>query len=111
MYSLPNGNEMVFMIDYLPKFGKQKKTIVNSFIDSNLQVTRISVQMANIGTRDIQRIRDDLKPKIDSIFNPQKYNVNITGTSVVFLKGTDFLVNNLGTVSYTHLTLPTILRV
>jgi predicted RND superfamily exporter protein len=97
MYSLPNGNEMVFMIDYLPKFGKQKKTIVNSFIDSNLQVTRISVQMANIGTRDIQRIRDDLKPKIDSIFNPQKYDVNITGTSVVFLKGTDFLVSNLGT--------------
>jgi hypothetical protein len=97
MYSLPNSNEMVFMIDYLPKFGKQKKTIVNSFIDSSLQVTRISVQMANIGTREIQRIRDDLKPKIDSIFNPQKYNVNITGTSVVFLKGTDFLVNNLGT--------------
>lgn len=97
MYSLPNGNELVFMLDYIPKYGKNKKTIVNSFIDSNLQVTRISVQMANIGTREIQKIKDDLKPKIDSIFNPKKYDVNITGTSVVFLKGTDFLVNNLGT--------------
>ncbi len=97
MYCLPNGNEMVFMVDYIPKYGKGKKTIANSFIDSNLQVTRISVQMANIGTRDIQRIKDDLKPKIDSIFNPKKYKVNITGTSVVFLKGTDFLVNNLRT--------------
>jgi predicted RND superfamily exporter protein len=97
MYSLPNGNEMVFMVDYLPKYSNGKKTIANSFIDSNLQVTRISVQMANIGTREIQRIKDDLKPKIDSIFNPKKYKVSITGTSVVFLKGTDFLVNNLRT--------------
>jgi len=95
MYSLPNGNEMVFMVDYIPKYNNNKKTILNSFIDTNLQVTRITIQMANIGTRDIQRITSDLKPKIDSIFNPAKYKVDITGTSVVFLKGTDFLVNNL----------------
>jgi predicted RND superfamily exporter protein len=53
--------------------------------------------MANIGTRDIQRIKDNIKPKIDSIFSPEKYDVTLTGTSVVFLKGTDFLVKNLTT--------------
>ncbi|MCK4361139.1 MAG: MMPL family transporter, partial [Bacteroidales bacterium] len=68
-----------------------------SFIDTNLQITRISVQMANIGTKDIQRIKDELKPKIDSIFPPSRYNVIITGTSVVFLKGTNYLVKNLMT--------------
>jgi predicted RND superfamily exporter protein len=51
--------------------------------------------MANIGTKDIDRIQKSLKPKVDSIFSPSKYKVTITGTSVVFLKGTNFLIRNL----------------
>ncbi len=97
MYSLPNNQEKNFILSYIPKLESRKKTILNSFIDTNLQVTRISVQMANIGTKDIQRIKDELKPKIDSIFPPSRYNVIITGTSVVFLKGSNYLVKNLMT--------------
>ncbi len=97
MYSLPNNQERNFILQYLPSMKGAKKTVLNSFVDTSLSKTRISVQMANIGTRDIQRIKDDLQPKIDSIFNPQKYNVEITGTSIVFLKGTDYLVHNLMT--------------
>jgi uncharacterized protein len=51
--------------------------------------------MANIGTSDIQRITDELNPRINEIFPPDKYDVTITGTSVVFLKGTNYLVSNL----------------
>jgi hypothetical protein len=40
-------------------------------------------------------ILDDLKQRIDSIFPPDKYEVHYTGTSVVWLKGTDYLVKNL----------------
>ncbi|MFA5781009.1 MAG: MMPL family transporter [Bacteroidales bacterium] len=109
-YNMPNNNEIVFIKNYLPKFNNQKKSILNNFVDSTLRVTRISVQMANIGTKDIERIKNDLQPKIDTIFNkkyyeaqkakdisvkPTKYDVNITGTSVIFLKGTDYLVTNL----------------
>ena len=36
-----------------------------------------------------------LQPKIDEIFPPQDYNVTLTGTSVTFLKGTNYLVENL----------------
>ena len=97
MYSLPNTQERNFILQYLPSMKGAKKTVLNSFVDTALSKTRISVQMANIGTRDIQRIKDDLQPKIDSIFNPQKFDVEITGTSIVFLKGTDFLVHNLMT--------------
>ena len=39
----------------------------------------------------------DLKPKIDKIFDPQKYNVTITGSTIVFLEGTKFLLKNLVT--------------
>jgi len=51
--------------------------------------------MANIGTKEIKKIKEELRPKIDSIFNPDKYKVIITGTSLVFLKGTEYLVQNL----------------
>lgn len=97
MYSLPNNQEKGFILSYVPVSKSSKRTIMNSFVDSNLQNTRISVQMANIGTQEIQRIKDDLKPKIDSIFPAEKYTVEMTGTSVVFLQGTNYLVKNLMT--------------
>ncbi len=94
MYSLPNNQEKNFILSYVPDMGG-KKGILNAFVDSNFQTTRISVQMANIGTNDIERILSDIQPKIDSIFPPNKYDVSLTGTSVVFLKGTNYLVENL----------------
>ncbi len=95
MYSLPNNQEKNFILSYIPSLHSDKKTILNSFVDSSLQITRVSVQMANIGTNDINRIIKDLRPKIDKIFPPAKYDVHLTGTSVVFLKGTNYLVKNL----------------
>lgn len=97
MYSLPNSQEKNFIMRYVPEMESNKRNILNSFVDSTLQITRISVQMANIGTKDIQRISDELRPKIDKIFPPDKYDVVITGTSVVYLKGTNYLVKNLVT--------------
>jgi predicted RND superfamily exporter protein len=94
-YSLPESSELAFMASYIPELKSKKVNLLRNFIDSNYQSTRISVQMANIGTKDIDRIQKSLKPKIDSIFNPAKYKVTITGTSVVFLKGTNFLIKNL----------------
>lgn len=96
-YELPNNQEKNFILSYIPGLDSDDKSILSSFVDKDLRITRISVQMANIGTKDIQRIIDDLRPKIDSLFDPKKFDVNITGTSVVFLKGTNYLVKNLAT--------------
>jgi hypothetical protein len=98
MYSLPNNQEKNFILSYVPELTDKKtnkKTILDSFVDSTLSNTRISIQMANIGTNDIDRILNDLRPKVDSIFPPDKYETHMTGTSVVFLKGTNYLVKNL----------------
>ena len=97
MYSLPNNQEKNFILSYVPNIESNSKSILNSFVDTNLQITRISVQMANIGTNEIHRIKDDLRPKINKLFPPSKFDVIITGTSVVFLKGTNYLVKNLMT--------------
>ena len=93
-YSLPTNEEVSFLLPYAQNMDL-KGSSTSSFIDSTRQYTRISVQMADIGTVEMQRIRDDVRPRIDSIFNPEKYEVKLTGTSLVFLKGTDYLVDNL----------------
>lgn len=96
MYAMPDKRELSFILGYLPKnTGGKNLGLLNSFVDSTMSKTRVSVQMANIGTRDIQRIMDDLQPKVDQIFNSSHCDVEITGSSVVFLKGTDYLVKNL----------------
>ncbi len=94
-YNLPNNQERTFILSYIPDFKGDKKTILNSFVDTALQTTRISVQLANVNTRQIDSIERTLSPTIDSIFNPKEYTVTKTGTSLVFLKGTNYLVNNL----------------
>lgn len=98
MYELPNSQEKNFILGYIPKLeGNDEKSLIRSFVDKDLSITRISVQMANIGTKDIQRIMDELRPQIEELFPSNRYDVNITGTSVVFLKGTNYLVGNLMT--------------
>jgi len=94
-YSLPNNQEKNFILAYMPKIDSGNQNTLNSFVDNKLQMTRITVQMANIGTNEIEALKDDLKPKIDKIFNPKKFDIEMTGTSVVFLEGTKYLVKNL----------------
>ncbi len=67
----------------------------HSFIDSTNRITRVSIQMANIGTKEIQKLTERLRPEIDKIFPPAEYKVVLTGTSVVFLEGSSYLVKNL----------------
>jgi len=96
MYSLPNNQEKNFILSYVPNLtSSKKKSILDSFVDSTFSITRVSIQMANLGTNEIEVLLDDLKPKVDSIFPEKDYEVHVTGTSVVFLKGTDYLVKNL----------------
>jgi predicted RND superfamily exporter protein len=67
----------------------------HSFIDSTSRITRVSIQMANIGTKEISMITEKLRPEIDKIFPQEDYDVVMTGTSVVFLEGSSYLVKNL----------------
>lgn len=95
-YTLPNNFEKSFLAPYLTgQSGGEHGDLLLSFIDSAKRVARVSVQMKDIGTEEMERVRDDLRPRIDSIFNPEKYDVLLTGNSVVFIKGTNYLVDNL----------------
>lgn len=93
-YALLNSNEVSFIMPYLKNAGKSND-LLKTFLDSNQQITRISLRMADIGTTRMNEIFSFLKPKIDSIFPLQDYKVMMTGNSVVFVRGTEYLIHNL----------------
>jgi predicted RND superfamily exporter protein len=93
-YRVPNVIDISNIVDYLPK-QDNSKSIVKSMVDSNYQIARVSVQMADIGSSKMKLFTKQVQAKIDSIFPKADYNVKITGTSAIFLKGNDYLIDNL----------------
>jgi predicted RND superfamily exporter protein len=51
--------------------------------------------MADVGSDKMNKLINELEPQIDSIFNPKRYHVELTGSSIIFIKGTNYLVKNL----------------
>lgn len=99
-YSMPNSNEMAFIMSYLPDIGKSHSNpianqVMKIFVDSTLQKTRISVQMQNLTTPEIRTVKEELQEMINNIFEADKYDITITGSSIVFTEGTMFLIINL----------------
>lgn len=91
---IKNNDEQRFIGPYL-EANYNSRGMEGAFIDSTKSRTRISAHVADIGTHEMDRMLLDIKPKIDSIFTPDKFNVIITGTSIVHVKGTSYLVKDL----------------
>src|ERR1700679_4103704 len=43
----------------------------------------------------MNEVLGNIQPRIDSIFNPKKYHVELTGSSMIFIKGANYMVKNL----------------
>jgi hypothetical protein len=93
-FMVPNVIDISNIVDYLPK-QEYSKSLIKSMVDSNYQVARISVQMADIGSQKMKVLTKVVQTKIDSIFPKEDYKVKVTGTSAIFLKGNDYLIENL----------------
>lgn len=96
-YALLNSYEKSFIGPYIQGNKDGTGDISKLFLDSTRQYTRITAQIADIGTDELDSLMTHLAPKIDSIFPPQDYTTTLTGTSIVFLKGTNYLIKNLFT--------------
>jgi predicted RND superfamily exporter protein len=93
-YAMPSSDEFVALSSYL-RAQKGSKQNLKSLIDSTFQSARVSVQMADIGSVETGKLRDEVKARIDSIFPPEDYIVKVTGTSLIVLKGNEYLIDNL----------------
>ena len=95
-YLLPSSMEKTFIFGYIPqKVDGSGNSLLKSFIDSTKQLTRISYQMADVGTNHMDSLMASILPQVDSIFDKTKFDVKVTGNSVVYAKGTNFLIRNL----------------
>lgn len=93
-YIVPNVVDISEIVEYLPK-SDGHGSIIKSMVDSNYRVARVSVQMADIGNIEMKKLTAAARAKVDSIFPKEEYDVKITGTSLIFLKGNDYLIDNL----------------
>lgn len=104
-YKVPGASDLKALSDYSGTLNGQGNKL-QFFIDSSKRYTRVSFQMADIGSQRIKELVQELKPHIDSIFPASEYKVMLTGHSLVFLKSNDYLLKNL----YESLTIEIILE-
>jgi len=80
--------------------------LVGSFIDSTEQFLRISMSMADVGTKELGPIVDSIKLNANKILNgidsveikdtaKTIYHITVTGSSSTFLEGSKFIINGL----------------
>ncbi|HTA82711.1 MAG TPA: MMPL family transporter [Bacteroidia bacterium] len=106
-FILPTLSDMQSILQYTKNSGqKQQQKLTKSAIDSSKQITRIEVEMADVGSVKMKEVLASIEPRADSIFNysvadkswvpaDQRYRITYTGSSLIFLRGNDFLVTNL----------------
>lgn len=95
-FRLPNSQERNFVLPYLLRTrGDGSSKALNALTDSSRQTIRISLNMADVGTLEMRRIFDEVKPEVDKLMEGTNNKVQYTGTSLIFLKGNTYLINSL----------------
>ena len=118
-YTLPAfGNPLKDMHDKLRVINLRKEKnemtaadtatlkLIGSFIDSSEQYLRISMSMADVGTKELLPAVDSIKLHANSILNgvdsiniadnaTLPYKITVTGTSSTFLEGSRFIISGL----------------
>ena len=93
-YKLPNTQENNFILSYLDT-KNSNQNLMKNYIDSTGQYARLTTYMKDIRTERMEEIKSDLEKQIKKIFPEDRYSVQLTGKSLIFLKGTKYLVKNL----------------
>jgi predicted RND superfamily exporter protein len=99
-YALPNSFDLAFVGDYLkPQNDSGKKNnlskLLTSFIDTARKTTRMSINMADVGTEKLPVILNGIRERSNELFDSSKYKVTLTGSTITFLEGSAFIINGL----------------
>jgi predicted RND superfamily exporter protein len=100
-YRLPNSFDGAFVGEYLRpnKNDSGRKNnfskMLSSFIDSARQTTRISVNMADLGTKQLPIVLNGINERANQLFDTSLFKVQLTGTSITFLEGSSFIISGL----------------
>jgi predicted RND superfamily exporter protein len=99
-YSMPSEYDLPAMGQYLQMRndsgqGNAFSKLVGSFMDENRQQARISVSMQDVGSARLPAILDSVQARADQLFDTAKYDVQLTGSSVTFVEGSQFIIDGL----------------
>lgn len=93
-YQLPTSQENNFIMDVARK-SSENSNLLDSFVDSTGQTARMTTFMRDVKTDRMEQIEERLLENITKIFPEERYKVYMTGSALLFLKGTKYLVTNL----------------
>jgi uncharacterized protein len=104
-FVLPPALELNKLAEYAGT-AKGQESRFKAFMDSTRRHTRVSFQVADVGTKRVAELYNTLQPRIDTIFNwdaeagkwvekEDRYEAKLTGNSVVFTLGNQYLLGNL----------------
>jgi uncharacterized protein len=102
-YALPNQFDAAVIAPLL-KFKPDSNTkgnktniakLLRTFVDSNQQEIRMSVNVADIGSKRLPGVLHDIEKRSAQFFDSTKYNVELTGGSVTFIEQSRFIINGL----------------
>jgi uncharacterized protein len=94
-YDLPNSQERTFILRYM-KGQTDASGLLNSFTDSTFQKMRISLQIADIGSKKMDSLVSRvIEPRMKQVFDGSGISGTVTGSTKIFIKGNNFLIANL----------------
>lgn len=98
-YELPMQTEFITISDYLKGSQAQMtgggNNIMSAMVDSTFSRARIQLRIADVGTIRMVSVTDSINDIIHHYFPPEKAQIDVTGTSVVFALGSSKLIDNL----------------
>lgn len=93
-YRLPGLQERAFLLGYLSD-EMDDNSLIKNFMDSSRQIMRVNCRVGDVGTHRLLDLSDSLQTKLDELFPPESYKTILTGSSLKFTLGTEYLIKNL----------------
>jgi predicted RND superfamily exporter protein len=95
-YSMPNSQEAPFILRYLRNQKSKDQGMLRAFVDSTGRYIRVSCKVADIGSLKLDTlINQTIQPKIKEIFGDTDLEVKTTGTTSLYMKGNNMLIQSL----------------
>lgn len=94
-YKLPTNINKNFILKYALGSNGGVGNMARSFVDSTNSQVRLTFRIKDIGTKKMEAKEDSLYRTLARFFPPEKATVKVTGSSIVFFKGNQYLIKNL----------------
>lgn len=94
-YALPQPEELPALLRALRSQEAGTLSLLGGLVDTAYQRTRITAFVKDIGSRDMPHLLAAVQADVQATFGEEASHVRITGTTLIFLKAIDYLIDNL----------------